>query len=256
MRQNGRTRQKRSQLQCSKHPPQPLHVENVETGNTATPETAAEPETQLQEETVEQEESAIQTAETAALQQEPEAETAVQALAAEPDSLGKVWLTEIFPNDFDDHNKNEYGTTDDRFEYIELINTADTPVNLTTDYELVYGTKADNAKPFAVQETDGSDVVLQPGEVTVVWNQRTNVKNPGTVEDFRSNYMIPDNVHIVISQYGKDWANTGHFGLRARATGTVCATTATSTAQSTRTTARTLRTASAWTWPSPTWATA
>ena len=200
-----------------------IAVENVDTGNTATPETAAEPETQLQEETVEQEESAIQTAETAALQQEPEAETAVQALAAEPDSLGKVWLTEIFPNDFDDRNKNEYGTTDDRFEYIELINTADTPVNLTTDYELVYGTKADNAKPFAVQETDGSDVVLQPGEVTVVWNQRTNVKNPGTVEDFRSNYMIPDNVHIVISQYGKDWANTGYFGLRARATGTVCA---------------------------------
>ena len=67
-----------------------IAVENVETGNTATPETAAEPETQLQEETVEQEESAIQTAETAALQQEPEAETAVQALAAEPDSLGKV----------------------------------------------------------------------------------------------------------------------------------------------------------------------
>lgn len=96
-------------------------------------------------------------------------------------------------------------------------------MNLTTDYELVYGTKADNAKPFAVQETDGSDVVLQPGEVTVVWNQRTNVKNPGTVEDFRSNYMIPDNVHIVISQYGEDWANTGYFGLRARATGTVCA---------------------------------
>lgn len=61
-----------------------IAVENVETGNTATPETAAEPETQLQEE------SAIQTAETAALQQEPEAETAVQALAAEPDSLGKV----------------------------------------------------------------------------------------------------------------------------------------------------------------------
>lgn len=200
-----------------------IAVENVETGNTATPETAAEPETQLQEETVEQEESAIQTAETAALQQEPEAETAVQALAAEPDSLGKVWLTEIFPNDFDNRNKSEYGTTDDRFEYIELINTADTPVNLTTDYELVYGTKADNAKPFAVQETDGSDVVLQPGEVTVVWNQRTNVKNPGTVEDFRSNYMIPDNVHIVISQYGEDWANTGYFGLRARATGTVCA---------------------------------
>lgn len=200
-----------------------IAVENVETGNTATPETAAEPETQLQEETVEQEESAIQTAETAALQQEPEAETAVQALAAEPDSLGKVWLTEIFPNDFDNRNKNEYGTTDDRFEYIELINTADTPVNLTTDYELVYGTKADNAKPFAVQETDGSDVVLQPGEVTVVWNQRTNVKKPGTVEDFRSNYMIPDNVHIVISQYGEDWANTGYFGLRARATGTVCA---------------------------------
>lgn len=200
-----------------------IAVENVETGNTATPETAAEPETQLQEETVEQEESAIQTAETAALQQEPEAETAVQALAAEPDSLGKVWLTEIFPNDFDNRNKNEYGTTDDRFEYIELINTADTPVNLTTDYELVYGTKADNTKPFAVQETDGSDVVLQPGEVTVVWNQRTNVKNPGTVEDFRSNYMIPDNVHIVISQYGEDWANTGYFGLRARATGTVCA---------------------------------
>lgn len=200
-----------------------IAVENVETGNTATPETAAEPETQLQEETVEQEESAIQTAETAALQQEPEAETAVQALAAEPDSLGKVWLTEIFPNDFDNRNKNEYGTTDDRFEYIELINTADTPVNLTTDYELVYGTKADNANPFAVQETDGSDVVLQPGEVTVVWNQRTNVKKPGTVEDFRSNYMIPDNVHIVISQYGEDWANTGYFGLRARATGTVCA---------------------------------
>lgn len=200
-----------------------IAVENVETGNTATPETAAEPETQLQEETVEQEESAIQTAETAALQQEPEAETAVQALAAEPDSLGKVWLTEIFPNDFDNRNKNEYGTTDDRFEYIELINTADTPVNLTTDYELVYGTKADNAKPFAVQETDGSDVVLKPGEVTVVWNKRTNVKKPGTVEDFRSNYMIPDNVHIVISQYGEDWANTGYFGLRARATGTVCA---------------------------------
>lgn len=200
-----------------------IAVENVDTGNTATPETAAEPETQLQEETVEQEESAIQTAETAALQQEPEAETAVPALAAEPDSLGKVWLTEIFPNDFDNRNKSEYGTTDDRFEYIELINTADTPVNLTTDYELVYGTKADNAKPFAVQETDGSDVVLQPGEVTVVWNQRTNVKNPGTVEDFRSNYMVPDNVHIVISQYGKDWANTGYFGLRARATGTVCA---------------------------------
>lgn len=41
-----------------------IAVENVETGNTATPETAAEPETQLQEETVEQEESAIQTAET------------------------------------------------------------------------------------------------------------------------------------------------------------------------------------------------
>lgn len=200
-----------------------IAVENVETGNTATPETAAEPETQLQEETVEQEESAIQTAETAALQQEPEAETAVQALAAEPDSLGKVWLTEIFPNDFDNRNKNEYGTTDDRFEYIELINTADTPVNLTTDYELVYGTKADNTNPFAVQETDGSDVVLQPGEVTVVWNQRTNVKKPGTVEDFRSNYMIPDNVHIVISKYGEDWANTGYFGLRARATGTVCA---------------------------------
>lgn len=200
-----------------------IAVENVETGNTATPETAAEPETQLQEETVEQEESAIQTAETAALQQEPEAENAVQALAAEPDSLGKVWLTEIFPNDFDNRNKNEYGTTDDRFEYIELINTADTPVNLTTDYELVYGTKADNAKPFDVQETDGSGVVLQPGEVTVVWNQRTNVKKPGTVEDFRSNYMIPDNVHIVISQYGEDWANTGYFGLRARATGTVCA---------------------------------
>lgn len=200
-----------------------IAVENVETGNTATPETAAEPETQLQEETVEQEESAIQTAETAALQQEPEAETAVQALAAEPDSLGKVWLTEIFPNDFDNRNKNEYGTTDDRFECIELINTADTPVNLTTDYELVYGTKADNTNPFAVQETDGSDVVLQPGEVTVVWNQRTNVKKPGTVEDFRSNYMIPDNVHIVISKYGEDWANTGYFGLRARATGTVCA---------------------------------
>ena len=200
-----------------------IAVENAETGNTATPETAAEPETQLQEETVEQEESAIQTAETAALQQEPEAETAVQALAAEPDSLGKVWLTEIFPNDFDNRNKNEYGTTDDRFEYIELINTADTPVNLTTDYELVYGTKADNTNPFAVQETDGSDVVLQPGEVTVVWNQRTNVKKPGTVEDFRSNYMIPDNVHIVISKYGEDWANTGYFGLRARATGTVCA---------------------------------
>lgn len=200
-----------------------IAVENVETGNTATPETAAEPETQLQEETVEQEESAIQTAETAALQQEPEAETAVQALAAEPDSLGKVWLTEIFPNDFDNRNKNEYGTTDDRFEYIELINTADTPVNLTADYELVYGTKADNAKPFAVQETDGSDVVLKPGEVTVVWNKRTNVKKPGTVEGFRSNYMIPDNVHIVISQYGEDWANTGYFGLRARATGTVCA---------------------------------
>lgn len=157
-----------------------------------------------------------------------------------PDLPGQMWLDglymggpflaryaaltgQIFPNDFDDRNKNEYGTTDDRFEYIELINTADTPVNLTTDYELVYGTKADNAKPFAVQETDGSDVVLQPGEVTVVWNQRTNVKNPGTVEDFRSNYMIPDNVHIVISQYGKDWANTGYFGLRARATGTVCA---------------------------------
>lgn len=200
-----------------------IAVENVETGNTATPDTAAEPETQLQEETVEQEESAIQTAETAALQQEPEAETAVQALAAEPDSLGKVWLTEIFPNDFDNRNKNEYGTTDDRFEYIELINTADTPVKLTTDYELVYGTNADNAKPFAVQETDGSDVVLQPGEVTVVWNQRTNVKKHGTVEDFRSNYMIPDNVHIVISQYGEDWANTGYFGLCARATGTVCA---------------------------------
>ena len=33
-----------------------IAVENVETGNTATPETAAEPETQLQEETVEQEE--------------------------------------------------------------------------------------------------------------------------------------------------------------------------------------------------------
>ena len=181
-------------------PTPPIAVENVETGNTATPETAAEPETQLQEETVEQEESAIQTAETAALQQEPEAETAVQALAAEPDSLGKVWLTEIFPNDFDNRNKNEYGTTDDRFEYIELINTAETPVNLTKDYELVYGTKADNANPFAVQETDGSDVVLQPGEVTVVWNQRTNVKKPGTVEDFRSNYMIPDNVHIVISK--------------------------------------------------------
>ena len=106
-----------------------IAVENVETGNTATPETAADPETQLQEETVEQEESAIQTAETAALQQEPEAETAVPALAAEPDSLGKVWLTEIFPNDFDNRNKSEYGTTDDRFEYIELINTADTPVN-------------------------------------------------------------------------------------------------------------------------------
>ena len=177
-----------------------IAVENVETGNTATPETAAEPETQLQEETVEQEESAIQTVETAALQQESETETAVQALAAEPDSLGKVWLTEIFPNDFDTRNKNEYGTTDDRFEYLELINTADTPVNLTTDYELVYGTKADNAKPFAVQEADGSDVFLQPGEVAVVWNRRTNVENPGTVEDFRSNYMIPDNVHIVISQ--------------------------------------------------------
>lgn len=177
-----------------------IAVENVETGNTATPETAAEPETQLQEETVEQEETAIQTAETAALQQEPEAETAVQDMTAEPDSLGKVWLTEIFPNDFDTRNKNEYGTTDDRFEYLELINTADTPVNLTTDYELVYGTKADNAEPFAVQEADGSDVVLQPGEVAVVWNQRTNVKNPGTVENFRSNYMIPDDVHIVISQ--------------------------------------------------------
>lgn len=128
-------------------------------------------------------------------------------------------------------------------------------MNLTTDYELVYGTKADNTNPFAVQETDGSDVVLQPGEVTVVRNQRTNVKKPGTVEDFRSNQsMIPDNVHIVISKYGEDWANTGYFGLRARATGTVCADYSTSTAQSTRTTARTLRTASAWTWPSPTWA--
>ena len=62
-----------------------------------------------------------------------------------------------------------------------------------------------------------------PARLLSSGNQRTNVKNPGTVEDFRSNYMIPDNVHIVISQYGKDWANTGYFGLRARATGTVCA---------------------------------
>lgn len=195
----------------------PITVENVETGNTATPETAAAPE-----ETPEPQQQAetVQTAETAAPQMLEEA--APVALAAEPESLGKVWLTEIFPNDFDTRNKTEYGTTDDRFEYLELINTSDKAVNLSTDYELLYGTKQSNAKAFAVQELDGSEVVMQPGEVIVIWNRRTNVTNPGTVENFRSNYMIPDNVHIVVSQYGKDWANTGYFALRAKATGTVC----------------------------------
>ena len=198
--------------------PAPITVENVETGSTATPETAVEPqETPAPQAEAEE----VQTAETAE-QLAPEGEPAVQADAAEPASLGKVWLTELFPNDFDTRNKTEYGSTDDRFEYVELINTADTAVNLTTDYELLYGAKQKDAKPFAVQELDGSDVVMQPGEVIVVWNQRTNVDNPGTVENFRSNYMINDDVHIVVSQYGKDWANAGYFALRAKATGTVC----------------------------------
>ena len=199
----------------------PVTVENIETGNTATPETAQPEETPAPETTPEpqQEAQAVQTAETAAPQA---AEEAAPAQAAEPESLGKVWLTEIFPNDFDTRNKTEYGTTDDRFEYLELINTSDKAVNLSTDYELLYGTKQANAKTFAVQELDGSDAIMQPGEVVVVWNQRTNVTNPGTVENFRSNYMISDDVHIVVSKYGKDWANTGYFALRAKATGTVC----------------------------------
>ena len=204
--------------------PTPITVENVETGNTATPETAAEPQTTPapEEAPAPQQEVAedVQTAETATLEAPADALPVEQA--AEPESLGKVWLTEIFPNDFDTRNKTEYGTTDDRFEYLELINTADTEVNLSADYELLYGTKRENANTFAVQELDGSDVIMQPGEVIVVWNRRTNVTNPGTVEKFRSNYMIPDSVHIVVSQYGKDWANTGYFALRAKATKTVC----------------------------------
>ena len=202
--------------------PAPVAVENVETGNAATPETAEKPETQLQEENPEQEEAAVQIAEAAIPQQEQEEIMMVQDMTAEPESLGKVWLTELFPNDYDERNKKEYGTKDDRFEYVELINTADTPVNLTADYELLYGTRQDMAQPFSVQELDGSEVVMQPGEVIVVWNQRNNVTNPGTVENFKSNYMIPDDVHIVVSKYGKDWANSGYFGLRAKATGTVC----------------------------------
>ena len=151
--------------------------------------------------------------------QEDDSATPVDDTPSEPATLGSIWLTELNPNDYDGYNKGKYGLTkaDDLFEYVELINTSDQAIHFNDDYELLYNSTAISAKNL-----DGSeDVVIQPGEVLVLWNQRTNVKNTATVEDFRTRYFISDDVHIAVADYGANWGNSGTFALRAKATGTV-----------------------------------
>ena len=75
---------------------------------------------------------------------------------------------------------------------------------------------------ISVTEPDGStDVVIGAGETVVFWNRRSDVSNVGTVENFRANYYIDDDVHIVVTNYGKDWATSGYFALQAKSTGTI-----------------------------------
>ena len=151
--------------------------------------------------------------------QESDEQTEAVEAPAEPESFGGLWLTEINPNDYDGYNKGKYGLTkaEDLFEYVELLNNSDQVIHFNQDYELLYNDTAISARAL-----DGSeDVVLQPGETLVLWNQRTNVENTATAEDFRARYYISDDVHIAVTDYGKNWATAGTFALRAKATGTV-----------------------------------
>lgn len=153
-----------------------------------------------------------------------DAETPIQTqeTPAEPNGVGSLWLTELFPNDFDTKNKTNFGSTDDRFEYVELLNTSSEDIHFNDAFQLLYGKNASSTAAISVTELDGkTDVVIKPGEAVVLWNQRTNVKNPGSVSNFRANYLISDDVHIVVANYGKDWANSGYFALQAKATNTV-----------------------------------
>lgn len=133
-----------------------------------------------------------------------------------------LWLTEIFPNDFDTDNKTVYGTTDDRMEFVELTNTTDKEISLNAEYELLYGTTAANAAVDAVTTLDGStDVTIQAGETVVIWNCRTDLANNATIEDFRANYFISDDVTIFMTHHNDGWANGGYFALRKIADSTV-----------------------------------
>lgn len=152
----------------------------------------------------------------------PEQSAAESEAAAEPAGVGSLWLTELFPNDFDTKNNTNFGSKDDCFEYVELLNTSDQEIHFNDDFQLLYGKKQDAVTAISVTEPDGStDVVIGAGETVVFWNRRSDVSNVGTVENFRANYYIDDDVHIVVTNYGKDWATSGYFALQAKSTGTI-----------------------------------
>lgn len=126
-----------------------------------------------------------------------------------------LWLTEIFPNDYDTANNDAYGTTDDRMEFVELTNTTGRDISLNKEYELLYGSSAANAEVDPVLPLDGSsDVTIKAGETAVIWNCRETLEKNATVEDFRANYLISDDVTIFMTHHDSGWANSGYFALR------------------------------------------
>ncbi len=167
-----------------------------------------------------QKDSAV--SETASLELAAPEEDGISTASLDEGDTG-LWITEIFPNDYDTYNNNTYGTKDDRFEFVELTNITSEAISFNDQYNLLYGSTQAKAAEDEVTTLDGSsDITIEAGETVVIWNYRETLTSNPTIDEFRAYYMIDSDIKVLVTHHNGGWANNGYFALTNAAGTVVC----------------------------------
>lgn len=108
-----------------------------------------------------------------------------------------IYLTELYPNDVDRNSTYGCGSSE-IFEYVEVYNPSQSPVNFVNNYS-VYYEYTGKEKPLAVADFNGGEVIIPAKGCAVFWSYREDItytlKTPA-VEDFREEFQIPQDVPV------------------------------------------------------------
>jgi len=140
------------------------------------------------------------------------------------DKSGGLYITEIYPNDVD--RTSVYGNSSDHMEYVELTNTTKASISFNSDYGLYYEYPSGTTyklKLLTVTTTDGGSVVnIAAGETVILWDRRDDVASHASEADFRTKWLVPDDVQIFVASGQAGFGETDRgFSVKKLDTGEV-----------------------------------